>query len=287
MTDGEAAERRPQGWKAWAGLAVVCATVLMWGADQQLRSLLAEPIRLAIGLSDAQLGHLNGFAVAIVAALAAPLFGWAADRTDRRWVLMASVLLWSAATAAAGLAQSFTGLMWSAVAMALGEAALIPIAYAIVTNWFAPSERARANAVLYAVLLLGGGFTMAASGSLYGWLGQAHPGLPLAAGAEPWRLMFFLGAAAGVPIILLLLLAPRAKPVAGAGLAAPAMTANHGAVLRHFRLHGWTIVRVYVGTMLYAGAWMMLIMWAPLVMVRSLGVHWGQGYYFGRPAPVH
>jgi|SRR5437867_3474164 len=70
----------------------------------------------------------------VASSLVQPLFGYFADRTARRWMLPASVLLTGGGFALMGLAPGFTALLALVVAMGLGVAAYHPEAYKTATS---------------------------------------------------------------------------------------------------------------------------------------------------------
>ena len=70
----------------------------------------------------------------VASSLVQPLFGYFADRTARRWMLPASVLLTGSGFALMGLAPGFTALLALVVAMGLGVAAYHPEAYKTATS---------------------------------------------------------------------------------------------------------------------------------------------------------
>ena len=88
------------GALAWFGLAVLVIVAFFANIDRQILVLLTEPIRQDFGLSDLQIGLLQGAGIALFAGAAALPIGWVADRVDRRLVLAVCILVWSAATAA-------------------------------------------------------------------------------------------------------------------------------------------------------------------------------------------
>src|SRR5881397_789596 len=70
----------------------------------------------------------------VASSIVQPLFGYCADRTARRWMLPASVLLTGGGFALMGLAPGFTALLALVVAMGLGVAAYHPEAYKTATS---------------------------------------------------------------------------------------------------------------------------------------------------------
>src|SRR5213593_3090019 len=70
----------------------------------------------------------------VASSLVQPLFGYFADRTARRWMLPASVLLTGGGFALMGLAPGFTALLALVIVMGLGVAAYHPEAYKTATS---------------------------------------------------------------------------------------------------------------------------------------------------------
>src|SRR5882757_3161250 len=101
--DGEY-PRRPY---AWAVVAILIATAVLSYTDRQVLSLLVDPIRGDLGISDTQISLLLGTAFAVVYGIAGLPLGFLADRTSRRNLIFAGVVVWSLGTLACGLSQSF------------------------------------------------------------------------------------------------------------------------------------------------------------------------------------
>src|SRR5262245_30634337 len=87
------------GWYALSLLFVVYTLNLV---DRQILSVLQDPIKLELGLSDSALGLLSGIAFALFySTFGIPIAAWA-DRGSRRNVIALGLLVWSTATAACG-----------------------------------------------------------------------------------------------------------------------------------------------------------------------------------------
>src|SRR3954452_2328425 len=78
--------------------------------------------------------------------VAAPLFGWLADRW-RRWAIVgAGVMAWSLASGASGLATSYTMLLATRVFIGVGEAAYGPAAPTLIADLFPVARRGQVMA---------------------------------------------------------------------------------------------------------------------------------------------
>ena len=118
--------------------------------DRQLLSILAEPVKADLGLSDTQLGLLTGFMFAIFYTAFGIPVAFLADRYRRVWIVSGACALWSLFSAACGLAQSFTQLALARMGVGIGEAGGSPPSYSIIADYFPPGRRAMAAAMLSA-----------------------------------------------------------------------------------------------------------------------------------------
>jgi predicted MFS family arabinose efflux permease len=133
--------------------------------DRGLLSVLGEPIKRELGLSDTQLGLGGGVAFSLVYSLAAFPIARIADRGLYREVLLASVLVWCSLTMAGGLVDSLLLLIITRMGVAVGEAGVVPTAQALVSKQISPDFRARSLSLLG----IGGAIGSFASPTLGGW----------------------------------------------------------------------------------------------------------------------
>lgn len=191
---------------AWYGVAVLVVATVFGAMDRQILILLAEPLRHSLQLSDTQLGLLQGMGFSLFSGLAAVPVGWLADRYGRRVVLSGCVVIWTAATVACGLADSFAALFGAAAGMGVGEAAIVPIVYGLLPELVAERHRSVANGVYALAVLLGGGVGVALAGLMLQNLDTLRALAPwLVKGPATWRLAFMCVAVPG-PVIAALIL---------------------------------------------------------------------------------
>src|SRR5450432_122986 len=93
----EAYPRRPY---AWAVVAILFATAILSYTDRQVLTLLVDPIRSDLGISDTQMSLLLGTAFAVIYGIAGVPLGFLADRASRRNLIFAGVIVWSTGTLA-------------------------------------------------------------------------------------------------------------------------------------------------------------------------------------------
>ena len=158
---------------AWYGLAVLIGVALFATVDGQIFGLVAEKVRLALGMSDTKLGLLQGVGGVFVLSVAAFPIGWLADRWDRRYVLAGGVLVWSAACLARGFAHDFGQLMVATIALSIGSAGVVPCIYGLIPNLFRGQTRILANSIFVVVLYLTAAGGLALCGGLLLEIGRA------------------------------------------------------------------------------------------------------------------
>ncbi|HEU4538958.1 MAG TPA: MFS transporter [Polyangiaceae bacterium] len=172
---------------AYGALSALTLINLLNYADRYLLAGALPLVQREFGGSDAQMGVLAASFLVVFSA-ASPLTGLLGDRVARTWLVGGGALLWSAATAWGGRADSFLELLAARALVGVGEAGYGAAAPSLLADLFPPRWRGRALAVFYAAVPLGAGLGYAAGGALgaaYGWraafLFAASPGLLLGA----------------------------------------------------------------------------------------------------------
>ncbi|AKH68244.1 sugar phosphate permease [Spongiibacter sp. IMCC21906] len=154
--------------------------------DRQILSILQEPIKEELLLSDTQLGLLTGFAFAVFyVVMGLPIARWA-DRGNRRNIVSLAVGIWSLFTALSGLVTGFFQLLLVRIGVGVGEAGCSPPSHSIISDIFSRYERATAIG-LYTVGVNIGVLLGFLAG---GWLNEFFG----------WRVAFF---AVGIPGVIL------------------------------------------------------------------------------------
>lgn len=176
--------------------ATYCVVVLTaaWSLnllDRQLLAIVAEPIKLELGLTDTQLGLLTGPLFAVLYSMAAMPIAWMADRWHRVRILAACAAAWGVLTGAAGLAMNFVQLAAARMSMSVAEAGCNPCAQALISDYVPPERRGGALG-LYA---MGVPLGLAAAGFIGGPLADAYG----------WRMTFFIMGGVSAVIALLVL----------------------------------------------------------------------------------
>lgn len=275
--DGAAAkafngESPPAAVWAWYGLGVLLMTTLFAFVVRQMLSLIAPSLQATLGFSDWQLGMLQGLGMAVFASVASYPMGWLADRYGRRLILALGVGCWSLATGLSAFQDSFGGLFAATIGIAIGEAGLAPIVFALIPDLFPERQRNTANFIFYGGSLLGAGLGMALGGVLLQWLATAPDVLPTwLAGVDSWRIAMMLIALPG-PLFFLLVLT---MPVARMAATVPGAEADPGAsrdFLPYARAHWRTLACFFGSIFAMAVAMTSGVMWFPIALPRAFGI---------------
>lgn len=134
------------GFGAWWMVAVLLAFYILSMADRLIFTILVDPIKADLGLSDFQISLILGPAFSIPYAIAGFPLGWMVDRWPRRLVQFGGVIFWSLAAVGAGLVPTFGGLMLARVLMGIGESSATPAALSLISDSFSPRKMTTAVA---------------------------------------------------------------------------------------------------------------------------------------------
>ncbi len=155
--------------------------------DRQILSILMQPIKQEMQLSDTALGFLSGIAFALFYATLGVPIARLADRSSRVNIISISVALWSFMTALCGLAQNFWQLLASRILVGVGEAGSGPSSHSLIADYVPLETRSSALAIYSLGIPIGIMIGFAVGGwleQLYGWrvafMAVGVPGLLLA-----------------------------------------------------------------------------------------------------------
>jgi len=200
----------PRPAVAW--YATVLMALLYWISllDRTIISLMVDPIKRDLGISDVQFGMLHGLAFAITFCVFGLAAGALADRVNRRRVIYLCVTIWSLATAACGVAQNFFHMMIARVAVGVGEAGLNPCATSMITDLFPKHRLTLALAVYSMGASVGAGCAFLFGGMLIEFVNQ-QPILtvPIIGEFRAWQAVFFIIGLPGVLIAFSVLSIPE------------------------------------------------------------------------------
>ena len=246
----------------YRALAVLWVVYVFNFVDRNILSILLDPIKQELGVSDTAMGFLTGFAFAVFYTVAGIPIARLADRSSRRVVMAVGVAFWSLATMASGFVRSFGQLALARVAVGVGEASATPAAHSIISDYFPPARRTRAIAI----------YNTGANGGILlglvlgGWLQQTFG----------WRVAFLV---VGLPGLLVagLVAALVTEPLRGLSEGRDASKEAPGLRESLRMLRG---LRTYRHMAIAAGLYAMpnygSIAWMPTFVVRVFGGSYAQ-----------
>lgn len=225
-------------------------------------STVQEAAKAELGLSDVQLGLIQGVGTAVPLVLLSVPIGVLVDRGNRLRLMVVFALLSVAGTLvtaiAVNVATLFVARMLAGVAMAGGLTAALSIA----ADLCAPDRRGWAVFILNLGKSLGQAAGFALTGWLFGWLAGSASWFGAMA---PWRgthlVLAGIGALASVPL-LLMRESPRHEVEAGPG-------APFRIVLAELWARRRFLLPLFVGQMSVVMADAAAVIWAAPVLTRS------------------
>ena len=144
----QGAARAPysKAYLGWA-LFLLCLVYTSNFVDRTILSVLQQPIKEDLKLTDSQVGLLGGFAFAILYSTLGIPIARLAERRSRKGIITVSVLVWSGMTALCGVAQGYASLFAYRVGVGVGEAGASPPAHSLIADYFPPERRATALSI--------------------------------------------------------------------------------------------------------------------------------------------
>lgn len=197
---------------AWYVVGVLTLMYVFSFIDRQIFSLIVGPLRRDLGISDTQVSVLQGFSFALFYTVCGIPLGRLADKYNRRGLIACGLVAWSAFTSMCGLAKSFGQMLFWRMGVGVGEAALSPAAYSIITDDFPKEKLATAISVYSMGIYIGSGLSFLLGGIVVRFASAKDLWmLPLVGGVRPWQMIFL---AVGIPgLIATLLLLTIKEPL--------------------------------------------------------------------------
>ena len=278
------APAEPSLARAWYAVAVLTLANVSGFVDRQILSLLVEPIKRDLHITDTQVSLLAGLGfVLFYSVLGLPIGRWV-DRGMRPRIVALGVAVWSLMTAATGMARTFGQLFVARVGVGVGEATLGPAAVSIIADQFPRKLLGTAMSTYMVGTFAGSGVAYALGAYVVGRVDA--PGfitLPLVGAIHPWQTVFFW---VGLPGLLIALLAltirePRAEaaPLAVASRSASSVetraaaepVASFGEVMRYVRANARTVGALSFGFAASASVNYAIGFWLATFLIRTHG----------------
>ncbi|MEM9621951.1 MAG: MFS transporter [Pseudomonadota bacterium] len=237
--------------------------------DRQIVTILAEPIKVDLGLNDTQIGLMTGLAFALFYTVLGIPIARLADRANRVSIISVALVVWSGMTALCGLAQNFTQMLAARIGVGVGEAGCTPPAHSLIADYYPPEKRASALSIYALGIPIGSIFGLLAGG----WIAELYG----------WRVAFFV---VGLPGILLAVLVKMSIREPLRGMSDPAGTVVQAqppmAETLKTLMANKTIVHLAMGGALTSFVGYGLGQWLPAYFIRIHGMGLAEtATYFG------
>ena len=279
----------PSSFAAWYSVAVLMLIYIFSFIDRSAISLIVEPMKRDLQISDTQIGLLQGSAFALLYTFLGLPIARLSDRHSRRAIIAAGVFIWSIMATLCGLARTVLQLFVARIGVGVGEAALSPAAYSIITDSFPRSKLGRAFGVYNIGITIGGGVAFMVGGIVVAAVSHAGASytLPLLGEVRAWQMVFIVTGVPGIvlPLLLLTFREPKRRGMLQTHAAEPT-----GALprppLKEVLSYVWLNRKFYglyfVSQGLLSMCGYCAAAWLPTALVRAYGVSYGQvGKIFG------
>ncbi len=263
----------PGKW-AWICVVVLWVVVMLNYFDRQLLAVLNQSITEGadgIKMSQAEFGMVTSAFLIVYAALS-PVGGFLADRFSRKFIILCSLVVWSAVTYMTGKSATLEELVFWRALMGVSEAFYIPAALALISDYHRGKTRSMATGIhmsgIYAGQVLAG-------------CGAMMAGDPCQLG---WRLTFetfgFIGVAYAIIVIFFLRDPEGATPeqlaaeAAAAGDTKPAAAGNDFTIMDVLRnlFSGRAFPMLLVAYAIAGFANWFLMGWYPRLLIDMFGI---------------
>ncbi|MFC5411493.1 MFS transporter [Larkinella bovis] len=153
---------------AWLVVGLLSIVGCLNYLDRMMITTMRFTIVESIPMTDAQFGLLSSLFLWIYGFLS-PLGGFLADRFKRTWVIIGSLLVWSAVTWATSYVTTYEGLLVTRALMGISEACYIPAGLAMIMDYHPGASRSLANSIHLAGIMIGSSL-----GFVGGWLAESY-----------------------------------------------------------------------------------------------------------------
>ena len=127
---------------------------LVDSAEDVALPMLFPAIRTTLGLGYSALSVISSIRT-IFQTFSGPLWGMAADRFNRKWILVLGTGIWGVWTLGCGLITSYWQLLLVRVVACLGLGCLYPAAFSMLSDVFGPRHRGKAMGTISAIGMFG------------------------------------------------------------------------------------------------------------------------------------
>lgn len=238
-------------------ILIVCMLLYMVNyMDRQVLSVVLEPMKADLGLTDTQAGILQTVFFLSMALLAFPI-SFFVDRWSRRKTVAIMAIVWSAATYVTGLGKSFLGVILPRIFVGAGEAGFSAGGTAWITAAYPPESRGKALGFFNVAIPVG-----AALGVMLGGYLSTHYG--------GWRTPFFVFAVPGIILGIIAYFLPDYKTIKEPERSSSSIKSIIADTMELWRIP--SLKWLFIGYGFHNMMTFAFLAWAPALLMRSLKI---------------
>jgi MFS family permease len=247
--------------RAWLTVGLLWFIGLLNYLDRVMITTMRGSIVAEIPMTEAQFGLLTA-AFLWTYGILSPFAGFLADRYSRSRVIVISLFSWSLVTWLTAHATTYGELLATRMLMGLTEAAYIPAALALITDYHRGHTRSRAEGVHMTGIMVGAGL-----GGVGGWIAERY------GWEHSFTLFGLMGLGYTFIVAFLLKDAPRERPSTANETDALPKIGLGAAFVSLFRKKSFILALFYWG-LLGMGGWA-VVGWMPTYMNENFNLAQG------------
>ncbi len=273
----------PSSAYSWYVVFVLTLLYIISFLDRTVISLVIEPLKADLDVTDTEVSLLSGLAFALFYSVLGVPIARLADRRSRRWIIGIGATFWSIMASLCGLTQTYAQLFLARVGLGVGEAALMPAAFSMIGDYFPRRKLPRAYAVMMLGAPIGSGLAFVVGGMIVSYAERVGiTELPFIGPIRSWQLVFLITGLPGIALALWALLTLREPARTGLMQSSGDTGLSLRAVAEFTRRHWATYGALLGGMSLSAMFALGYLGWIAVFLMRTHGLDAGAvGRLFG------
>jgi len=258
----------PPARQAWYCVFALALAVMVNFLDRGILTLLVEPIKRDLRLTDVQMSLIMGFAFTFFYAVLGLPVARLIDRKSRKLIMTAGITIWSVMTMLCGLATNFWHLFLARMGLGVGETTSGPSAYSLLADYFPPHRLPRAISFMQGGFVLGTGLSLILGAFIIDFV-AANPNLtlPIVGQLRGWQMVLMLVGLPGL-VVAAIMASVREPRRLGGAQAEPTPVAE---IFRFILRHRLVYLPLFIGMGLRSVQMFGTQMWQPAFYGRTYG----------------
>ena len=258
----------PPAMQGWYCVFALALAVMINFLDRGILTLLVEPIKRDLQLTDVQMSLIMGFAFTFFYAVLGLPVARLVDRKSRKLIMTAGITIWSAMTMLCGLATNFWHLFFARMGLGVGETTSGPSAYSLLSDYFPPHRLPRAISFMQVGFVLGTGLSLILGAWVIDFV-AANPdmSLPVVGRLKGWQMVLMLVGLPGL-VVAAIMASVREPPRIGGAQSEPTPIAE---IFRFLLRHKLVFLPIFNSMGLRSAQMFGTQMWGPAFYGRTYG----------------